>query len=89
MPCASAIASVTSTKKFADDLSGDMVNVASRMQASGETGQMNFFEAFMLRLKEFYGFEARDQNEIHRRREIGSLRALGYISIEQHSSIGH
>ena len=59
-----AIAGVVGTKKFAYDLWGDVVNVASRMESSGEPGEIHVSEAFMVRLKDLYEFEARGNIEI-------------------------
>ena len=55
---------VVGTKKFAYDLWGDVVNVASRMESSGEPGEIHVSEAFMVRLKDLYEFEARGNIEI-------------------------
>ena len=59
-----AIAGVVGTKKFAYDLWGDVVNVASRMESSGEPGEIHVSEAFMVRLKDLYEFKARGNIEI-------------------------
>ena len=59
-----AIAGVVGTKKFAYDLWGDVVNVASRMESSGEPGEIHVSEALMVRLKDLYQFEARGSIEI-------------------------
>lgn len=51
-----AIAGVVGTKKFTYDLWGDVVNVASRIESTGQPGRIHVSEAFMIRLKDTFQF---------------------------------
>jgi class 3 adenylate cyclase len=59
-----AIAGVVGTKKFAYDLWGDVVNVASRMESTGVPGRIHVSESFMIRLKDTYEFESHGEIEV-------------------------
>ncbi len=59
-----AVAGVVGTKKFAYDLWGDVVNVASRMESSGSIGQIHVSNAFKTRLQDSYNFELNGDIEI-------------------------
>ncbi len=48
--CGSVVAGVIGTQKFAYDLWGDAVNVASRMESTGEPGRIHVSEAFAIAL---------------------------------------
>ena len=52
-----AIAGVVGTKRFAYDLWGDVVNVASRIESTGVAGKIHVSEAFMVRLADTFVFE--------------------------------
>ncbi len=58
------IAGVLGQKKFAYDIWGDTVNVASRMESSGETGRIHVTQEIRSRLQNEYSFEERDTIEI-------------------------
>jgi adenylate cyclase len=53
------VAGVIGTKKFVYDLWGDAVNIASRMESSGEAGKIQVTESTYQLLKEAYIFEKR------------------------------
>lgn len=52
-------AGVIGTKKFAYDIWGDTVNIASRMESSGEPGKVNVSHATYELVKAYFDFEAR------------------------------
>lgn len=59
------VAGVIGKKKFIYDLWGDSVNVASRMESSGEPGQIQISQAtYMLLRDEGYGIEHRGQIKV-------------------------
>jgi class 3 adenylate cyclase len=53
------IAGVVGDKKFAYDIWGDTVNIASRMESSGSVGQINISEATHVLISDQYECEAR------------------------------
>lgn len=53
------VAGVIGTKKFIYDLWGDAVNIASRMESSGQPGSIQVTEATYERLKDKYVFQKR------------------------------
>ncbi len=53
------VAGVIGTKKFIYDLWGDAVNVASRMESSGEPGSIQVTEATYTRIKDHYQLQKR------------------------------
>jgi len=57
MHSGTAIAGVVGTRKFAYDLWGDVVNVASRIESSGSPGKIHVSDAFMIRVKDSFLFE--------------------------------
>ena len=59
-----AIAGVVGTKKFAYDLWGDVVNVASRIESTGSPGRIHVSDGFMVRLKDSFRFEPRGEVEL-------------------------
>jgi PAS domain S-box-containing protein len=58
------VAGVIGRRKFAYDLWGDTVNVASRMESSGVPGAVQVAEATYERLKDRYAFERRGEIEV-------------------------
>jgi adenylate cyclase len=59
-----AVAGVIGQTKFAYDIWGDAVNVASRMESGGEAGRIHVTEEIRSRLQEEYVFEERDTIEV-------------------------
>lgn len=57
------VAGVVGTRKFAYDIWGDTVNIAARMEQSGEPGHVNVSEAVYLSSKDHYKFEFRGEVE--------------------------
>ncbi|MGK7926038.1 MAG: adenylate/guanylate cyclase domain-containing protein [Spirulina sp.] len=60
----SVVAGVLGTSKFSYDLWGDTVNVASRMESTGEPGKIQVTEIIYEKLKDRYLFEKRGLVEI-------------------------
>ena len=58
------VSGIVGTKKFAYDIWGDTVNVASRMESSGETGKVNISESTYQLLKNYHEFEFTSRGEI-------------------------
>ena len=58
------MAGVIGTKKFSYDLWGDTVNVASRMESHGLTGQIQVSESTYALLQDQYVFEDRGEIKI-------------------------
>ncbi len=58
------VAGVIGNRKFAYDLWGDAVNIAARMEATGEVGRIQVPEAFASSLRNRFEFEARGEVEI-------------------------
>lgn len=55
------MAGVVGKKKFVYDVWGDSVNLASRMESSGERGQVNISESTYVRIRDFFETEHRGQ----------------------------
>ena len=65
-----AIGAVVGTSKFSYDLWGDAVNVASRMEANGEPGQIHIAEGTRKRLGDAYVFESRGMIDVKGKGEM-------------------
>ncbi|MBP7341005.1 MAG: adenylate/guanylate cyclase domain-containing protein [Smithellaceae bacterium] len=55
------MAGVVGEKKFVYDVWGDSVNLASRMESSGEKGRVNISESTYVRIRDYFETEARGQ----------------------------
>lgn len=65
------VAGVVGSKKFAYDIWGDTVNIASRMESNSEPGRINISENTYQLIKDFFGCEYRGELEVKNR---GSLK---------------
>ena len=66
----SAVGAVIGTTKFAYDLWGDTINVASRMESSGEPGRIQVAQGAFSRLRDMYVLEPRGMIEIKGKGEM-------------------
>lgn len=64
------IAGVVGVKKFAYDIWGDTVNIASRMESSGQVGKVNISENTYQLVKDKFNFEERGKMAIKNKGEI-------------------
>ena len=64
------IAGVVGIRKFAFDIWGSTVNLASRMESSGEPGHINISEATLINVKDFFDVEPRGAIMTKDKREI-------------------
>ncbi len=64
------IAGVVGIRKFAFDIWGDTVNLASRMESSGSPGQINLSEQTFRRVKDFFECDARGEIETKEKRKL-------------------
>ncbi len=65
------VAGIIGTRKFAYDLWGDTVNLASRLESHGLAGRIHVGEATWLALRERFAFEPREEIEV---KSIGRLK---------------
>ena len=72
-----AVAGVIGVKRFLYDVWGDTVNVASRMEASGEPGAVHVSEAVYLQTRQHFDFAAREPIEIKGRGRMATYWLLG------------
>jgi adenylate cyclase len=64
MHSGSAVAGVIGQKKFAYDIWGDAVNIASRMESNSEAGRIHVTQEIYSRLSSTFLFEERGASEI-------------------------
>jgi len=64
------VAGVVGTKKFAYDIWGDTVNIASRMESCSEPGRVNVSESTYQLIQNFYNCEYRGEIEVKNRGKL-------------------
>jgi len=74
-----AVAGVIGVKRFLYDVWGDTVNVASRMEASGEPGAVHVSEAVYLQTRQHFAFAAREPIELKGRGRMATYWLLGPV----------
>jgi len=72
-----AVAGVIGKKKFAYDVWGDTVNMASRVEATGEPGKVNISTATYARVKNFFLCEPRGKIQAKNKGEVDMYFVLG------------
>ncbi len=75
--CGPIVAGVIGRKKFAYDLWGDTVNVASRLEASGQPSRVHVSSDARRALGDAYAFEARGETELRGRDAIETFFLTG------------
>jgi len=71
------VAGIIGSKKFAYDLWGDTVNIASRLESHGEAGIIQVSQATADRLKKKFKLEKRGAVTLKNRGEMTTYRLLG------------
>ena len=71
------VAGIIGSKKFAYDLWGDTVNIASRLESHGEAGIIQVSQATADRLKKDFAIEQRGPVELKNRGEMMAYRLVG------------
>ena len=77
------VAGVVGKKKFAYDVWGDMVNVASRLESTGEPGKINVSRAVYQQIKHEYDCEYRGKLEVKNRGKIDMYFVTGKKSMDR------
>ena len=72
------IAGVVGLKKFAYDIWGDTVNLASRMESSGEPGKLNISESTKILVEDVFIIEARGQIKAKNKGELDMYFVHGF-----------
>ena len=79
------VAGVVGTRKFAFDVWGDTVNIASRMESSGQIGRVNISAYTYDRIREEYECEYRGKVEAKGKGAVDMyfvIRSLPVIAVE-------
>ena len=66
----SVVAGIVGTKKFAYDIWGDTVNIASRMESTSEPGRINVSDSTYQQVKDHYKLSFRGEMEIKNRGKL-------------------
>jgi class 3 adenylate cyclase len=77
MHCGPAIAGVIGQRRFLYDVWGDAVNLASRMESSGEAGRIQISEPLFQNLRHGFDFEARGPVQIKGKGALPTYFLLG------------
>jgi len=72
------IAGVIGSKKFTYDIWGDSVNIASRMESSGEVGKVNVSEDTYILIKQFFDCEYRGKMPVKYKGDIDMYFVKGF-----------
>lgn len=67
------IAGFVGEKKYTYDIWGDSVNIASRMEASGEVGRVNVSESTFVMVREFFDCEYRGKVQVQGKEEKADM----------------
>jgi len=78
--CGPVVAGVIGHRKFAYDLWGDTVNVASRLESNGVPGRVQVSEDFFQKVKEDFRFESRGKINLKGKGELGTYLLIGEAS---------
>ena len=77
------VAGVVGTKKFAYDIWGDTVNVASRMESMSESGRINISENTFLKIKDEFDCEPRGEISVKNRGKLNMYFVNGTKGMDQ------